>query len=117
MLGRLRCQHKQCRTNDPQPEEATSPLHCSNLLAKPRPRLLPVVVIEPSGQQLNLGHGHHHQQPQQQGHYDKLEPFRGSVREPSQHFVEATKWAPPANRTGYSRSGGRIIARSEEVVG
>jgi hypothetical protein len=41
--------HEQLRANNPQLEEATSPIHCSNLLAnaKPRPRLLAVAVIEP----------------------------------------------------------------------
>src|SRR5215831_7374743 len=46
--------------------------------------------------QLNLRYDHHHQQPQQQGHYDKLDPFRRSVREPAQHLVEATHGQPPA---------------------
>jgi len=46
--------------------------------------------------QLKLRYGHHHQQPQQHSHYDELDPFPTGVREPSQHFVEATQGQPPA---------------------
>jgi hypothetical protein len=44
----------------------------------------------------SLRYGHHHQQPQQRSHYDKLDPLHSSVRKPSNHFVEATHGQPPA---------------------
>src|SRR6516162_3652713 len=46
--------------------------------------------------QLKLRYGHHHQQPQQQGHYNELDPFRSGVREPSKQFVEASHGQPPS---------------------
>src|SRR5215831_11045091 len=46
--------------------------------------------------QLKLRYGHHHKQPQQQSHYDELDPFRSGVREPSKQFVEATHCQPPS---------------------
>ena len=52
--------------------------------------------------QLKLRYGHHHQQPQQHSHYDELDPFRSGVREPSQHFVDATHGQPPS---GYHAPG------------
>src|SRR5690242_1696893 len=54
-----------------------------------------VIVYSTDRTQLNLRYDHHHQQPQQQGHYDKLDPFRRTVREPAQHLVEATHGQPP----------------------
>src|SRR5262245_22195804 len=54
--------------------------------------------------QLKFSYGHYHQQPQQHSHYDELDPFRRSVREPSKHFVEATHGQPPQSNRLPERS-------------
>src|SRR5207245_1687618 len=65
--------------------------------------LVPAAIRLTDRIQLKLRYSHHHQQPQQHSHYDELDPFHISVREPSQHFVEASHGQPPpSNRLSHS---------------
>src|SRR5262249_34052990 len=58
--------------------------------------------------QIKFGYGHHHQQPQQQGHYDELDPFRSGVREPSKQPIHHGQ--PPAPYGIIQRNGVSLAA-------